>query len=55
MIPTRCKIGGHYVNSILAKTEATLSGLIADIGSDGLAEKTIPFRYKGLLNQQGMD
>ncbi|MAW67081.1 MAG: branched chain amino acid aminotransferase [Chloroflexi bacterium] len=26
MIPTRCKIGGHYVNSILAKTEATLSG-----------------------------
>ena len=35
--------------------EATLSGLIADIGSDGLAEKTMPFRYKGLLNQQGMD
>ena len=26
MIPTRFKIGGHYVNSILAKTEATLSG-----------------------------
>jgi len=26
MIPTRSKIGGHYVNSILAKTEATLSG-----------------------------
>jgi len=35
--------------------EATLSGLIVDVGSDGLAEKAIPFRYKGLLNQHGMD
>ena len=26
MIPPRVKISGHYVNSILAKTEATLAG-----------------------------
>ena len=26
IIPPRVKISGHYVNSILAKTEATLSG-----------------------------
>jgi branched-chain amino acid aminotransferase len=26
IIPTRVKISGHYVNSILAKTEATLAG-----------------------------
>ena len=35
--------------------EATLSGLIADIKSDGLAERVTPFRYKGLLNQNGMN
>ena len=38
-----------------ASGEATLSGLIVDIRSDGLAEKTKPFRYKGSLNQHGMD
>jgi len=35
--------------------EATLSGLITDIRMDGLAEKVTPFRYKGLLNQHGMN
>ena len=35
--------------------EATLSGLIADIGSDGKAESVIPFRYKGVLDQFGMN
>ena len=37
-----------------ASGEATLSGLIADIGSDGKAENVTPFRYKGVLDQHGM-
>ena len=38
-----------------ADGEATLSGIVVDINNDGLANKILPFRYKGLLNQSGME
>ena len=38
-----------------AEGEATLSGIVVDINSDGLANKILPFRYKGLLSQSGME
>ena len=37
------------------KGEATLSGIIVDINDNGLANKVSPFRYKGHLNQIGME
>ena len=38
-----------------ADGEATLSGIIVDINDNGLANKVSPFRYKGHLNQIGME
>ena len=38
-----------------ADGEATLSGIIVDINDNGLADKVSPFRYKGHLNQIGME
>ncbi len=38
-----------------AEGDATLSGIVVDINNDGLADKISPFRYKGLLNQCGMN
>ncbi len=38
-----------------ADGEATLSGIIVDINDNGLAHKVSPFRYKGHLNQIGME
>ena len=38
-----------------ADGEATLSGIIVDINDYGLANKVSPFRYKGHLNQIGME
>ena len=38
-----------------ADGEATLSGIIVDINHNGLADKVSPFRYKGHLNQIGME
>ena len=38
-----------------ADGEATLSGIIVDINDNGLASKVSPFRYKGHLNQIGME
>ncbi len=38
-----------------ASGEASLSGLIVDLRLDGLAQKVVPFRYKGLLDQHGMN
>ena len=38
-----------------ADGEATLSGIIVDINDNGLADNVSPFRYKGYLNQIGME
>lgn len=60
MIPPRVKISGLYVNSILAKTEATLAGFDEAIllNQDGLvsegAGENIFLVHKGTLHTPGM-